>query len=219
MRCPRSRRRKTERVPDGALRDLLVAHEPRQDRQAGGVGRRPRRRANAVRTQAPGRAGPCVPGSGRAREPAELVETAGVAVDEQRVMVASVFDMDALPDRIADAIALVRILERDLRPRRLARDDVERDPDRAPVPGAGAEICMEAGVEPDRANQRRGVRRHRQRVDAPVPRVRAWEDRAARRVGQAEGGGRAREAGDENDGGNDADGAHSACIGVTAAQP
>ena len=64
----------------------LVAHQPRQDRQAGRVGRGPAARAQPVRAQVPDRA--------RARAPAlaavdrlgvvQLVEPAAVAVDDQR---------------------------------------------------------------------------------------------------------------------------------------
>ena len=123
-----------------------------------------------------------MPACARSSEAAELVEPAGVPVDEQRVMVASVLDVNPLWDRVTDAIALVRVVEGDLHPRRLARDDVKRDPDRTPVPGAGAEVGVQPRVEPDRADQRRGIRRDRESVDASVPGVRVWEDGAARRA-------------------------------------
>ena len=52
------------------------------------------------------------------------------------MVVASVLDVNPFRDRVADSIALVYVLERNLRPRRLAGDDVEWDSDRAAVPGS-----------------------------------------------------------------------------------
>jgi len=70
-----------------------------------------------------------VPATALPLESAELVEAAGAAVEEQRVMVATAFDVDTGRDRIADVVALVAVLEADLRSLRLLRDDVVRDPD------------------------------------------------------------------------------------------
>src|SRR5439155_2211998 len=164
-------------------------------------------------------AGPGVPATTRAREPAELVEAAGIAIDEQRMVVASVLDVNPFRDRVADSIALVCVLERDLRPWRLAGDNVERDSDRAAVPGSGAEVGVQAGVEPDRADQGRGIRCDGQLADGSIPRVRLRKDGAARRGGQSEGGRRARQRGDEKGCGEDGDGPHSVSIGVSAAAP
>ena len=56
-------------------------------------------------------------------------------------------------------------------------------------------------------------------VDASIPRIRAREDGAAGRLGQAERRSRAGQGGDENEGRDDAGGAHLACIGATAVAP
>jgi hypothetical protein len=172
----RPRRREPQRMVDDSALRLVPAGQAREDRQAGGVGRCPGRRPNVVRAQAPGRARPGVPATTRAREPAELVEAAGVPVDEQRMVVASVLDVNPFRDWVADSIALVCVLERDLRPWRRAGDDVERDSDRAAVPDPGTEVGVQPGVEPDRADQRRRISGDGQLVDAPVPRIRARED-------------------------------------------
>src|SRR5512132_1986949 len=148
----RPRRREPQRMVDDSALRLVPAGQAREDRQAGGVGRCPGRRPNAVGAQAPGRAGPGVPATTRAREPAEFVESAGVPVDEQRMVVASVLDVDPLRDRVADPIALVCVLERDLRPWRLPGYDVERASDWAAVPDPGTEVGVQPGVEADRAD-------------------------------------------------------------------
>ena len=80
----------------------------------------------------------------------------------------------------AHAVGLVGVVERDLRARRLLRDDVERDADRLAVVEAGAEVGMQSDRGADRLDHLRGVRGDRQSVDALVPRVRRGEDRALR---------------------------------------
>ena len=215
----RSRRREAQRVVDDSALRLVPAGQSREDRQACRIGRRPGRGADAVRAQAPSRACPGVPAASGVREPAELVEPARVPVEEQRVMVASVLDVNPLRDRVTHAVALVRVLEQDPCPRRVASDHVERDPDRAAVPGSGAEVGVKPGVEPDRADQRPGIRCDRQLVDAPVPGVRLREDGAARRAGQSERGRGTGQSGDENGCGEDVDGSHTAYIGATAGAP
>ena len=74
-----------ERVVDPAPRDVLVAGEAGEDRQACGVGGRPAGGAKAVRAEAPDRARAGRPATALAAEGEELVEPAGVAVDEDRV--------------------------------------------------------------------------------------------------------------------------------------
>ena len=112
------------------------------------------------------------------------------------MVVAAVLNVDALRNRVADAIALVHIFERDLRPPRRACDHVERDPDRPAVPGPGTEVGVQARREPDRLDQRRRIRRDGEAVDAPVPGARAGEDRAARCTWQAQRTCSARQNGD-----------------------
>src|SRR3954470_24277272 len=99
---------------DHAAPGLVPAREAGEDGQACRVGRRPAGRPNVVRAQAPGRAGPRVPPAALLLQPAQLVEPAGVALEQERVVVAAALDVDAPGDRIADAVALVRVLEADL---------------------------------------------------------------------------------------------------------
>src|SRR5438045_6653305 len=112
-----------------------------------------------VRAQAPGGTGPGVPAAALLLQAAELVEAARGLVEQQRVVVAPALDVDALRDRVADVVALVRVLEADARPGCLARDDVERDPDRRAVPKPGAEVGVQAGRGADRGDDRGGVLR------------------------------------------------------------
>src|SRR5436190_8681257 len=139
-----------------------------------------------VRAQAPGGTGPGVPAAALLLQAAELVQAARALVEQQRVVVAPALDVDALRDRVADVVALVAVLEGDARAARLARDDVERDPDRLPLPEARPEVGVQAGVRADRGDDRGGALRDGQAVDSPVPRVRAREDRTARSGGNAE---------------------------------
>ena len=172
---------------DHAAARLVVAGEAGKDRQAGRVCGGPAGGPNPVREQAPGRTGPGMPVAALLREAAELVEAAGAAVEQERVVVAAALDVDALRDRVADVVALVVVLEGDARPRRLASDDVEGDADRRAFPEAGAEVSVKPGVDADRGDERRRVGGNRQAVDTPVPRIRLREDGAALRRGKAQG--------------------------------
>ena len=138
--------------------DLVPAREAGEDRQPGGVGRRSSRPAgggsSGGSTSAPE---PAVQPRARVAQVVQLVEPARAPVDEDRVPVAcrvrAALDLDVLRDRVADAVGLVGVRERDARARRRARDDVERDPDRPAVPRARAEVRVDGRVEPDRADQ------------------------------------------------------------------
>ena len=86
--------REAQRVMDPRVRteDLVVAHEPREDRQTGGVGAGPPGRPEGVRAEiedraAAGRRAPTV-----AADPEELVEEAGPLVDHDRVSVRAALD-------------------------------------------------------------------------------------------------------------------------------
>ena len=179
----------TERVVDPAARDLLVAREPGEDRQAGGVGGRPAGGPEPVRAQVPDRAGAGAPAAVRARrEREELVELAAVAVDDQRVPVAvgvaAALDRDVRRNRVRTGVGLVGILERDARPRLRGADDGDRDPDRPALVEPGAEVGVEVVVEPDRRDDPFGVSRDGQAIDALVPRVRGREDGTRGRLGK-----------------------------------
>ncbi len=204
-----------ESVVDHAALRLVVAGEPREDRQARGVGRRPPGRPDLVRAQVPGRACPRVPAAVALLETAELVEAAGALVEQQRVMVASAFDVHALRDRVSDMIALVAVLERDSRTAGLLRDHVEWDSDLRAFPEARAEVRVEARRGADRVDDRCGVARDRELVDALVPRVRLREDRTAWGRGNPErergaAGARKRQDDDGNGGGSSS---HAVAIG------
>ena len=158
-------------------RDVLVAGEAGQDRQAGGVGRRPAGRAELVRAEVEDRARAGPPAAARGRvEGEELVELAAVAVDDQRVPVAvraaAALDRDVRRDRVRALVRLVRVLERDARLRLRAADDRDRDPDRPALPEPGAEVGVHVVVDADRRDDPGGVGSDRQLVDALVPRAR-----------------------------------------------
>ena len=59
--------REAERVVDPSPRDVLVAGEPGEDRQPGGVGRRPAGRAQLVRAEVEDRARPRAPAAAGGR--------------------------------------------------------------------------------------------------------------------------------------------------------
>src|SRR6185503_3675787 len=101
-------------------------------------GRRPAVRSQRVRPQIPDRARACL----LALQPEELVELAGARVEDQRVAIAAVLDVDLLRDRIRAGVALVGVPEPRLRPLldRRPVDDVVRDPDGTAGPLAGAEV-------------------------------------------------------------------------------
>src|SRR3954452_18172183 len=88
-RLARAVRREAQRVVDAALLQVLVAREPRQDRQAGGVCRGPSLWPDLVRLQTPGRAGTGLPRLAAVLRigGVELVELAGVAVDHDHVAI------------------------------------------------------------------------------------------------------------------------------------
>src|SRR5215211_9318617 len=132
------------------------------------------------------------------------------------MVVAAALDVNALRDRIADVVALVRVLEADARARCLASDDVEGDADRRALPEAGAEVGVESPARADRGDHRRGVARYGQAVDALVPRVRPGKDGAAGRAGDAQRvrrAARASESEQRDDSGGDA-GSHASSIGI-----
>ena len=86
-------------------------------------------------------------------------------------------DVHAAGDRVAHAVGLAGVVEAHARARRAPPDDVVGDPDRPALPEAGAEVGLDRAADPDRADDRRGVGRDRQPVDALVGRER--EGRAA----------------------------------------
>src|SRR5207249_172331 len=102
-----------DRVSDRARLHLVPAHQPGEKWQAGGIGRRPSQRAQRVRAEGEDRARPCRPRRSAAGEIVELVQRAGIAVDDQRVTIAAILDERIGPNRIWPQIALARVLERD----------------------------------------------------------------------------------------------------------
>ena len=173
---------------DRAARDLVVAREAGEDRQAGRVGRRPARRSEPVRPQVPDRARAGVPAAARPRERVQLVEPARVAVDDQRVPVAR------RPRRRRCAGSGTG----PCRSRRRSRSSTrERGVCAALTTSNGMPIgrrptgpSRSRDEAPCRAPIERMIAsefaRDRQLVDALVPRVRLREDRATRRARHAE---------------------------------
>ena len=179
---------------DPAARHLVVAGEPGKDRQPGRIGGRPARGTQLVRAQVPDRAGaggPAVPTGGGIRG-VELVEAAAAAVDDDHVAIAvrapASLDRHVTGNRVAAAVRLVRVLERDRNLALVARDGRVRDPDRGALPRAGAEVGMHVGVEADAPDEPRRARFDRQLVDSLIPRVVAREHGAARGAAERVGG-------------------------------
>ncbi len=186
----RALRREAKRVVDHAARDLVPAGEAGEDRQPGGIGGRPARMPEVIRAKAPGRTRAGRPAVARVAQVVQLVEPARALVHQDRVPVArrlrASLDVDVPRDRVADAVGLVGVLERDAMEGRRSRHHVERDPDRTAVPLAGAEVGVDRCVEPDRGDQLGGVGGDGKLVDALVPRVVRREDRAMPRGGEAQ---------------------------------
>ena len=156
------------------------------------------------------RPGPRVPGASAALGGEELVQAAGVAVEQQHVAVGAALDARRGRNRVADAVGFAGVVERHRPPRGGPGDDVDRDAVAPPV----AEVRVEAVVEADRAHQPRRVGMARQRVDRRVPDVARGQDRAARCPGQRRGGRRGAGEGGECRGGEGAgEPAHPLSIG------
>src|SRR4029078_5794308 len=98
-----------ERVVDHAALRLVPAGEAGEDRQARRVRRCPARWPPMVRAAGPGAAAPGVPAAALLFQPAELVEPAGVAVEQQGGVVAAALDVYALRDRVTHAGSFVRV--------------------------------------------------------------------------------------------------------------
>ncbi len=111
--------RHADGVGDAARLHLVVAQEPRQDRQPGGVRRRPPAGAQRVRIEVPDRSGA---GGGTRRAVVgvvELVEGARARVDHQGVTVAgrrrAAFDRRVSAKGVGTRVAFVAVLERHVR--------------------------------------------------------------------------------------------------------
>ncbi len=164
--------------------DLVVARQAGEDREAGRIGGGPAGRAQPVRAEVPDRAGARSPSATLRVEREELVELAGVAVDDQCMAIAvraiPAFDRHAAGNGVRAAVGLARVLERDPRLGCAPADDGDRDPDRSALPQARAEVRVQASLGADRADDRGRVRRDREPVDAAVPGIGLGKDRAAR---------------------------------------
>ena len=166
-----------ERMEDPAGGQLVVAHEPREDRQTCRVGGRPVERAERVRVEIPLRARACLPGAVDQLRVVQLVEPAGVFVEQQHVAIRAALDERVVRDGIGARIGLVVIVERHRAQRRAAVDDLVRDA----VALVRPEVHVERLVAADRADQRRAVGANGQRVDPPIPDVGGREHGAAPR--------------------------------------
>ena len=201
------------------LRDLVVAGEPGEDRQAGRIGRGPTCRPEPVRAQAPDRSRACPPAGARATEVVELVEPAGVAVDDQGVTVtvggSPSFDAHTGRNRIRPSVGLVCVRERHLGLALRLADDGDRDPDRAAFPEARPEVRVHRLRRADRRHRRTRSRGHGKGVDAAVPRVVGGEERArlCRRERRPPGGGNSNRCDDGCDNGDEP---HGEGLGIAA---
>ena len=179
----RSRHRDPQRVVNAAL-NFLRSRQPREDRQAGSVRRRPAAWPHLVAAEVPDRA--------RARAPrtttvlwvgeVELVQPAAGAVDEDHVTVplagAATFHRGVWRDRVGPAVGLVGVLEADRDALGRGGDSSIRNPDRRAVVVAGAEVRVRARTAPDRGDDGIGTRVQRKAVDATIPVAALREHRA-----------------------------------------
>ena len=141
----RLRHREAQRVVDVTARHLVVADETREDREPGGVGRRPPFGPQRVRREIEHRAGV---GRPTARAPArreQLVELAVVSVDREHVRVAAVLDRCGERDRVRPRVALVAVgVEVDGDEWLRARHGDVRDPVRAAATEVGVQLLVAA---------------------------------------------------------------------------
>ncbi len=119
-------RRHADGVGDLARLDLVVAQQAGQDRETGGVGRRPPRGTQGVGAQVPDRPGPAVEPPGAVLGVVELVERARRGVDHDGVAVSGgvlpSLDRGVGAEGIRSRVALAGVLERDVH-KRLSRGD------------------------------------------------------------------------------------------------
>src|ERR1700694_2369954 len=185
VRAPRALNREPERMVDDSTLDLVVAGEAGEDWEACGVCGGPSGGPDSVRGGFRDRPGAGVPAATLWIEGIELVEPAGVAVDNECVPVAgggaAALDLHVARDRIRAAVGLIGVVERDACLGLPSTDNGDRDPDRRSVPETGAEVGVQARTGADRGDDLRRVAGNRQLVDALVPRVRPRKDGAARR--------------------------------------
>ena len=150
------RRREPERVPDRPRGDLVVADEPGQDRQSGGVGTRPARGSKGVRAKVPGRTAARSPVVAVRAGIEQLVEATCVLVDHEHV---------AVTGRIRSRLRSAGSPGSGSRPGRTrrrsrrrpavrgrrARHELVRDA----VPGVRAEVHVKPVIQADRRDHRR----------------------------------------------------------------
>ncbi len=189
--------RHTDGMRDDAGLHLVVAHESREDRQAGRVGRCPAGRSQRVRVEVPDRPRPC----GRTRRAVlrvvELVEGARRRVDHDGVAVAggvlTAFNGRRRAERIRPWVALVGVLERDGHPGlRRGHDGIGNAVGSRRV-ARGPEVGMQVRRAGIHAGQpRRAVGVDREVGDGRVPDVVRREHGAVRRAGHGRAGGRRR---------------------------
>ena len=158
-RAPRALGREAQRVVDRAAAHLLVAGQAGQDRQPGGVRRRPAARAQAVRAQAPdrARAGAPAPAAGLRVGGVQLVQPAAVPVHDDHVPVAvgvaPALDRRAPRDRVAAAVGLVRVVERHAHARAGGATRSCTGCRSAALVQPGAEVGMHGAVQADAAHE------------------------------------------------------------------
>ena len=157
----RARHRHPDRVADRAAAHVVPARQQREDRQAGGVGRRPALGPQLLRAQVPGRAGARVPGAALALA-ARTARTAGSARGRPAARGGRRRPRCGRPPGSGSRRGRTRRRSRSARARaacaRVTRSNGM--PIRDPV-AAGAEVGVDAAVAADRGDHRVRVRRAR----------------------------------------------------------
>src|SRR5205823_7863000 len=100
-----------DRVFDGTRLHLVPADQPGKDRQPRRVRRGPAKWAQRVRAEGEDGARPGGPTGPTACEVEELVERAGIAVDDQRVAIAATLNQGIGPQWVGTGVALTRVLK------------------------------------------------------------------------------------------------------------
>ena len=178
----RDRRGEADRMVDVARPHLVVAQEAREDRQAGGVGRRPAIGPQPVRAQVPHRARPCRPPPALQPRVPRLVQPTGARIDHDRVAIAvgvpAALDARGPAQRVAHPVALVGVLERHAHARPAVHDRHRDAVGHGLLAVRRTEVRVQRGrrLHEDSHVVRAGL--DRKAVDARMPVVVAREHRA-----------------------------------------
>jgi hypothetical protein len=176
VRVRRARDGEPDGVRDAAGLDLVPADEPGQDREPGGVGRRPGLGAEPVRVQVEHGTAPSARVAVVPRRGEQLVQPARASLDDQRVPIRTALDRRSRVERIGAGVALGGVGEPNMHLWVAPSHDVDRESVRG-----RPEVRMEVRrPRVGRTKPRVAQLVNRQRVDPRVPDVRCREDPATR---------------------------------------